>query len=283
MCGIYGVINRKVRREQAMECLDTMIHRGPDGFGLWQEDGVTLGHRRLAILDLSSAGSQPMSYANERYWMTFNGEIYNFIEIREELQHKGYTFRGNSDSEVIMAAYCEWKEKCVDRFNGMWTFAIWDRQEKSLFLSRDRFGVKPLYYTEFPAGGFAFASEMKALLPLLEKVEPNKEMFDRYFADNHYESQPECLIKGIKRFPAGSYAWIRNGKTEITRFWNTLDHLIKVPDTYEEQVEQFRELIFGCLQDPHEKRCDSGNRTQRRTGFFRHHLRHVLHFQKLCG
>ena len=227
MCGIYGVINRKVRREQAMECLDTMIHRGPDGFGLWQEDGVTLGHRRLAILDLSSAGSQPMSYANERYWMTFNGEIYNFIEIREELQHKGYTFRGNSDSEVIMAAYCEWKEKCVDRFNGMWTFAIWDRQEKSLFLSRDRFGVKPLYYTEFPDGGFAFASEMKALLPLLEKVEPNKEMFDRYFADNHYESQPECLIKGIKRFPAGSYAWIRNGKTEITRFWNTLDHLIE--------------------------------------------------------
>ena len=111
MCGIYGVINRKVRREQAMECLDTMIHRGPDGFGLWQEDGVTLGHRRLAILDLSSAGSQPMSYANERYWMTFNGEIYTFIEIREELQHKGSTFRGNSDSEVIMAAYCEWKEK----------------------------------------------------------------------------------------------------------------------------------------------------------------------------
>ena len=168
MCGIYGVINRKVRREQAMECLDTMIHRGPDGFGLWQEDGVTLGHRRLAILDLSSAGSQPMSYANERYWMTFNGEIYNFIEIREELQHKGYTFRGNSDSEVIMAAYCEWKEKCVDRFNGMWTFAIWDRQEKSLFLSRDRFGVKPLYYTDFSDGGFAFAPEMKALPPLLE-------------------------------------------------------------------------------------------------------------------
>lgn len=248
MCGIYGVINRKVRREQAMECLDTMIHRGPDGFGLWQEDGVTLGHRRLAILDLSSAGSQPMSYANERYWMTFNGEIYNFIEIREELQHKGYTFRGNSDSEVIMAAYCEWKEKCVDRFNGMWTFAIWDRQEKSLFLSRDRFGVKPLYYTEFPDGGFAFASEMKALLPLLEKVEPNKEMFDRYFADNHYESQPECLIKGIKRFPAGSYAWIRNGKTEITRFWNTLDHLIEVPDTYEEQVERFRELFLDACK-----------------------------------
>ena len=248
MCGIYGVINKRVSRDKAAQCLDTMIHRGPDGSGLWQEDGVTLGHRRLAILDLTSAGSQPMSYANERYWMTFNGEIYNFIEIRDELQKKGYTFRGNSDSEVIMAAYCEWKEKCLDRFNGMWTFAIWDRQEKSLFISRDRFGVKPLYYTEFEDGGFAFASEMKALLPIMDKVEPNKAMFDRYFADNHYESQPECLIKGIKRFPAGSYAWIRNGKTELKTFWNTLDHLIEVPESYEEQVEQFRELFLDACK-----------------------------------
>ena len=102
MCGIYGVVNKKVDRELAMKCLNTMIHRGPDGYGLWQEDGVTLGHRRLSILDLSNAGSQPMSYANERYWMTFNGEIYNFIEIRDELKKKGYTFRSASDSEVIM-------------------------------------------------------------------------------------------------------------------------------------------------------------------------------------
>lgn len=108
MCGIYGVVNKKVDRELAMKCLNTMIHRGPDGYGLWQEDGVTLGHRRLSILDLSNAGSQPMSYANERYWMTFNGEIYNFIEIRDELKKKGYTFRSASDSEVIMAAFCEW-------------------------------------------------------------------------------------------------------------------------------------------------------------------------------
>ena len=105
MCGIYGVVNKKVDRELAMKCLNTMIHRGPDGYGLWQEDGVTLGHRRLSILDLSNAGSQPMSYANERYWMTFNGEIYNFIEIRDELKKKGYTFRSASDSEVIMAAF----------------------------------------------------------------------------------------------------------------------------------------------------------------------------------
>lgn len=248
MCGIYGVIRKKVDRELAMKCLDTMIHRGPDGFGLWQEDDITLGHRRLSILDLSSAGSQPMSYANERYWMTFNGEVYNFIEIRTQLQGLGYSFRGNSDSEVIMAAFCEWGEACVERFNGMWTFAIWDKLEKALFVSRDRFGVKPLYYTQFAGGGLAFASEMKALLPLLDKIEANKPMFDRYFADNHYESQPECLIKGVKRFPAGHNAWYRNGEWKISRYWNTLDHLISVPDSYEEQVELFRELFLDACK-----------------------------------
>ena len=248
MCGIYGVINRKVDKELAVRCLDTMIHRGPDGSGLWQEDGVTLGHRRLSILDLSSAGSQPMSYAGGRYQMTFNGEIYNFIEIRDELVKKGHTFRGNSDSEVILAAFCEWGEDCVTRFNGMWTFAIWDRENKSLFLSRDRFGVKPLFYAELPGGGLAFASEMKAILPLLDKVEPNRELFARYFADNHYESQPECLIRGIRRFPAGHNAWVREGKLTLKRYWNTLDHLIETPDSYEEQVEQFRELFLDACK-----------------------------------
>lgn len=248
MCGIYGVINKRVNRELALECLHTITHRGPDGFGLWQDEDVTLGHRRLAILDLSDAGSQPMSYANERYWMVFNGEIYNFIEIRDELRSKGYTFHGDSDSEVILAAYCEWKEKCLDRFNGMWAFAIWDKAERTLFMSRDRFGVKPLFYAELEDGGFAFASEMKAILPMLPKVEANKAMFDSYFQNNHYEAQPECLIKGIKRFPAGHCAWVRDGKIQIERYWNTLDHLITVPESYEEQVEMFRELFLDACK-----------------------------------
>lgn len=248
MCGIYGVVNKRVSRELALECLHTITHRGPDGFGLWQDENVTLGHRRLAILDLSDAGSQPMSYADERYWMAFNGEIYNFIEIREELKTKGYSFRGDSDSEVILASYCEWKEKCLERFNGMWAFAIWDRVEKTLFMARDRFGVKPLFYAEIEDGGFAFASEMKAILPVLPKVEANKAMFDSYFKNNHYESQPECLIKGIKRFPAGHYGWVRGGKVELTRYWNTLDHLITVPESYDEQVEMFRELFLDACR-----------------------------------
>lgn len=248
MCGIYGVVEKKIDRELAVKCLNTMYHRGPDGSGLWQEGGVTLGHRRLSILDLSDAGSQPMSYGDGRYEMTFNGEIYNFIEIRNELKQKGHTFRGDSDSEVILAAFAEWGEACVERFNGMWTFAIWDAKLHRLFLSRDRFGVKPLFYTEFPGGGMAFASEMKALIPLLDKVEANKELFERYFADNHYENQPECLIRGIKRFPAGHNAWYQDGTLKIGRYWNTLDHLIAVPKTYEEQVEQFRELFLDAVR-----------------------------------
>lgn len=126
----------KVDRGLAVRCLDTMYHRGPDGSGLWQEGGVTLGHRRLSILDLSDTGSQPMSYADGRYRMTFNGEIYNFIEIRNELRQKGYRFRGDSDSEVILASFAEWGSACVERFNGMWTFAIWDKDKQQMFFSR---------------------------------------------------------------------------------------------------------------------------------------------------
>ena len=145
MCGIFGTVNYRISEEQGMACLNEMIHRGPDGFGIWQEGGVTLGHRRLSILDLSENGRQPMSYADGRYQITFNGEIYNFIEIRNELMAKGYRFKSDTDTEVIAAAFAEWQEGCLDRFNGMWTFAIWDRKTRRLFISRDRFGIKPLY------------------------------------------------------------------------------------------------------------------------------------------
>lgn len=248
MCGIYGVINRKIGRQAALDCLNTLTHRGPDGYGLWQEEGATLGHRRLSILDLSDAGSQPMSDATGRYWLTFNGEIYNFLELREELKKKGYAFRGESDSEVILAAFAEWKEECLQRFNGMWAFAIWDTRERRLFISRDRFGVKPLFYTTFAGGGFAFASEMKALTPMLAEVRPNQDLFEFYKTSHHYEMREDCLIEGIRRFPAGSYAWVNQNGIQITRWWNTLDHLIGVPETYEEQVEYFRELFLDACK-----------------------------------
>ena len=248
MCGIFGTVNYRISEEQGMACLNEMIHRGPDGFGIWQEGGVTLGHRRLSILDLSENGRQPMSYADGRYQITFNGEIYNFIEIRNELMAKGYRFKSDTDTEVIAAAFAEWQEGCLDRFNGMWTFAIWDRKTRRLFISRDRFGIKPLYIADMN-GRIIFASEMKAVVPVMDKVEVNRDMIERYKKNPHYEMEEDCLVEGIKRFPAGHYAWIsQDGVIEMRRWWNTLDHIEEVPDTYEEQVEKFRELFLDSCK-----------------------------------
>ena len=249
MCGIFGVINRTIDRELADTCVDRMTHRGPDGRGLWQEKTTTLGHRRLAILDLSDNGTQPMLYDNERYILAFNGEIYNFLEIREELIGKGYTFKSESDSEVLLAAFVEWKEKCLNRFNGMWAFLIWDREEETLFVSRDRFGVKPLFYTVLGSdNAIAFGSEMKVITPLMKDIKPNRELVSNPDRIVFYESTDECVIEGIKRFPAGSYAYIDKTGMRTERFWNTLDNLVTVPNSYEEQVEYFRSLFFDACK-----------------------------------
>lgn len=246
MCGIFGYIG-KIEHEKALYCLNTLSHRGPDGYGVYESDGIFLGHRRLAILDLSEKGKQPMSYSKGRYWITFNGEIYNFLEIREELIAKGYSFESDSDTEVVMASFLEWKEKCLDRFNGMWAMAIWDREKRELFISRDRFGKKPLFYADI-AGDFAFASEMKAIAPLLEKVEADKSLVMDIKKIFYYESTDKCLIKGIRRFPAGHYAYVKDGKLDLVRYWCTLDHLVEVPETYEDQVKQFRELFIDACR-----------------------------------
>lgn len=251
MCGILGAMpaQNPVLFEQA---LSLIAHRGPDGFGIWQEEEkISLGHRRLSILDLSEAGKQPMNFM-ERYTITFNGEIFNFLEIKHELLQKGYSFVSDSDTEVILAAFHEWKEKCLHKFNGMWAFAIWDKNEQTLFLSRDRFGIKPLYYS-FNQKGFVFASEMKAIFPFLDEVKPSSDF--EWCRNNifKYEATEKTLIEGIKRFPAGHYAFFKKeniGKKELKpiRFWETLDNLVEVPKTYEEQVEKFRELFLDSCK-----------------------------------
>lgn len=248
MCGIFGVKGRLIPEELGYKCIDRIAHRGPDGRGLWQEKDITLGHRRLAIMDLSDNGLQPMADMSGRYMLVFNGEIYNFIEIREELTAKGYKFTSDSDSEVLLYAYIEWGEKCQDKFNGMWAFAVYDRKEEFLFLSRDRFGVKPLYYTELDDNSIAFASEMKALTPLLKYVRANRKLVCDPGRIVYYESTEECVIEGIRRLPAGHFLTYKQGKIEIRRWWNTLDHLIEVPKTYEEQVEYMRELFLDACK-----------------------------------
>lgn len=246
MCGIFGCVGY-IPEQHASQCLDTLTHRGPDGRGLWHQNDITLGHRRLSILDLSDNGRQPMAYGNDRYWITFNGEIYNFLEIRAELENKGYTFKGGSDTEVILAAFIEWGADCLLKFNGMWAFAIWDNVEKTLFLSRDRFGKKPLYYA-FLGNRFVFASEMKAIYPLLDEVKPSRDY--AWMARNifNYEVTDKCLIEGIKRFPAGHFGRYKNGELTTHRYWNTLDHLVAVPKDYGDQVEQFRELFIDACR-----------------------------------
>lgn len=247
MCGIIGIMSKgKINLNTFEKSLNTLYHRGPDGFGIWNEDGIALGHRRLSILDLSERGKQPMEYL-DRYVITFNGEIYNFLEIRKELEDKGYKFNSDSDTEVVLASYIEWKEKCLLKFNGMWALAIWDKKDKELFLSRDRFGKKPLFYSK-NENDFVFASEMKAIYPYLKEVTPSKEF--NWMSQNIflYEGTDKCLIEGIKRFPAGNYGIYKNGNLKIVRYWNTLDHLVKPSVKYEDQVKEFRELFIDACR-----------------------------------
>ncbi|MBL0226752.1 MAG: asparagine synthase (glutamine-hydrolyzing) [Geobacteraceae bacterium] len=249
MCGIFGFVG-DIARESALLCTNMLAHRGPDGCGLWEGNGITLGHRRLSILDLSAAGAQPMSFADGRYQITYNGEIYNFIEIRKELSDKGHSFVSDSDTEVLLAAFSEWGEKCLLKLNGMWAFAIWDSIEQALFISRDRFGKKPLFYTATKSG-FAFASEMKALFPVMCEVRPNSKLVREATTDYNcfnYEHTADTLIEGINRFPAGHSGWLRQGRLQLSRWWCTLDHLPTIPDRYEEQVEVFRELFIDACK-----------------------------------
>jgi asparagine synthase (glutamine-hydrolysing) len=251
MCGISGIYNlnnNPVSLETLKRFTDSMVHRGPDGAGyeLFDNETLGLGQRRLSILDLSEAGKQPMSYAEGRYWITYNGEIFNFIEVREELQQLGHSFKSDTDTEVILAAYAQWGKACLDKFNGMWAFVIWDEQDKTLFLARDRFGIKPLYYTSNPEF-FAFASETRAF-KFLEgyKREIDEELLKINLQDSYaLEGLGYTPFKDIVQLLPGHFKVIRKGdEPKQKRWWHIEDHLYKeVPKTFEAQAEKFYELL----------------------------------------
>ncbi|MCL6266235.1 asparagine synthase (glutamine-hydrolyzing) [Flagellimonas myxillae] len=247
MCGILGTVP-STEHNHFKHALDTLTHRGPDSYGIENiADKVSLGHRRLSILDLSENGHQPMFHESRRYAIIFNGEIYNFLEIQKELEALGHSFRSSSDTEVLLKAYIQWGEDSVLKFNGMWALAIWDAEENSLFMSRDRYGKKPLFYAEV-GGKFVFASEMKAIFPFMERLEVSEDFHWMKKNIFFYEATEKCLIKGIKRFPAGHSGHYKNGNLKLNRYWNTLDNLVEVPKTYEEQVERFRELFMDSCK-----------------------------------
>src|SRR5258706_347975 len=255
MCGIAGIWNRNgepVDQVVLRRFTDSLSHRGPDGNGFYVDSvaNLGLGHRRLAILDTSEGGRQPMAFADGRYWITYNGEIYNFLELKSELEGYGYQFRTNSDTEVILTAYQHWGEECQLRFNGMWAFAIWDREERKLFLSRDRFGVKPLihYYDD---KRFAFASEMKAFLELdWFRLDFSPSMITTALSNARMtEGNEACLLQGLKHLLGGHCLTIKPGEQPTPRrWWRTLDHFEKVPKRYEDQVLHFRELFLDACR-----------------------------------
>jgi asparagine synthase (glutamine-hydrolysing) len=222
MCGIAGrwnfVSGRPVAAEQVRRMCDAIAHRGPDDAGVWCEGAVGLGHRRLSIVDLSAAGHQPMLSPSGRCWIAFNGEIYNFLELRAELERDGVVFRSRTDTEVILALYERLGIACLEKLRGMFAFALYDVRERRMFLVRDRVGVKPLCYHHGPEG-IAFASEVKALLqdPAVGR-EPDMSAIHHYLT---YQAVPAPMsaFRGIRKLPPGHYLEVRDGRVEEHRYW----------------------------------------------------------------
>jgi asparagine synthase (glutamine-hydrolysing) len=216
MCGITGLINldgAPVSPVVLQRMTDAVAHRGPDSEGQWIEGGIGIGHRRLAIIDLSPAGQQPMVSADHRYVLSYGGEIYNFRELKAELEALGYWFRSRTDSEVLLYALAEWGTAAIGRLNGMFAFALWDRKEKRLLLARDRYGIKPLYY--FADGRrFAFGSEQKAILAsgIVEPAIDKQALLEYFTFQNIFTDR--TLVAGIRLLPAGHFATLDLGRAE---------------------------------------------------------------------
>ena len=208
MCGICGIVNldTNIVSQQPVEVMmRRMKHRGPDDEGIFLEGNIGLGFVRLSIIDLSSGGHQPMVSYDNRYVIVFNGEIYNYIEIRKELEGSGYRFRSSSDTEVLLMAFIEWGEKCLEKFNGMWVFAIYDRERHSLFCARDRFGIKPFYYL-IDGERFLFASEIPPLLEVLStKPKPNYQAIYDYLVFNRTDQDESTFFVEVRKLQHGHY------------------------------------------------------------------------------
>lgn len=245
MCGVAGIVNLTqdaVSPVVLKKMTDAIAHRGPDGEGQWIENNVGLGHRRLAILDLSPSGHQPMASQNQRYVLSYNGEVYNFRELRAELESLGYQFRSQTDSEVVLNALAEWGVSALSRFNGMFGLALWDRQEKTMLLARDRYGVKPLYYS-MQGNKLLFGSEQKAILAIPSfKREVDKEALLEYFTFQNIFTD-KTLVDGVKILSAGHYAILDLKKIKpvlnITQYW---DFDFKEPTTKSDDEEYRQEL-----------------------------------------
>ena len=234
MCGICGFTGQNVDRGQVLtDMMNRIIHRGPDGAGQYMDDEIAMGFRRLSIIDLEG-GDQPMRTEDGRLVITFNGEIYNYRELREELKGRGHSFRTRSDTEVLLHGYSEYGVKILDRLRGMFVFVIWDTRKKELFGARDMFGIKPFYYVQ-AGGSFIYGSEIKSILeyPGYER-EVNLEALEQYMSFQ-YSVLPETFFKGIFRLPAGHYMIWKDGKLRTRRYFDPMLTPVKAKDREKEE------------------------------------------------
>lgn len=245
MCGISGIINfnnEPVKEGNLRVMMDKMKHRGPDDNGIYLNQSIGFGFVRLSILDLSIAGHQPMFSHNNRYVIVFNGEVYNYIEIKEELKGD-FQFKTGTDTEVILAAYQKWGEKCLDKFNGMFAFAIYDTKNKEIFAARDRYGIKPFYYY-IDKDRFIFASEIKSILPLLSHREPNNEIISDYLLYNRTDHTEDTFFMGVKKMQHGHFVRINENKIDFTKWYDLEDRIGKtIPLTPKEFRSLFKESL----------------------------------------
>ena len=267
MCGINGVWNtdgKAVDSNLFKFAARLQAHRGPDDEGfLWIDtrasrlaEGETadfpadlaLGFRRLAILDLSPAGHQPMQSQDGSLWIVFNGEIYNYIELRAELQSHGYRFRSGTDTEVVLAAYAEWGVSCLERFNGMWAFALWDNRQRRLFCARDRFGIKPFHYT-WQDGAFAFGSEIKTILPFCSRpLYPNQPLVYDFLVYGLLDHTSETFFAGIHQLPPASYMFVMDGRQTVVQYWRPDPNALLELPSADAYAERFRELFEDAVR-----------------------------------
>jgi len=250
MCGISGILRaggEPVPPGLVDAMVATLRHRGPDGDGTYFAPGIAFGHTRLAIIDLTAASDQPFIDEAAGLALSFNGEIYNYIELRDELKARGHSFRSAGDTEVLLRAYEEWGPGCLAKLNGMFAFALWDSVKRTLLLARDRFGEKPLYVARSPKG-LVFASEMKAILAVRPELrEPNHRAIYRYLARGDLDLDHESFFAGIESLPGGSYLLLDSeGRGDVKRYWEP--RACDVPSTREAAIERFRELLFDSVR-----------------------------------
>jgi asparagine synthase (glutamine-hydrolysing) len=250
MCGIVGIISStssQTNQDRLTQMRDSLSHRGPDDQGSWiSSDGrVALGHRRLSILDLTEAGHQPMTAAEGALSIVFNGEIYNYLELKRQLEASGHRFQTHSDTEVILESYREWGPDCISKLNGMFAFALYDRQRNSVLLARDRVGEKPLFYL-LADGKLAFASELKALMADPD-LKPTLELrsLEYYFAYGYVPGN-RCLLKGVQKLPpAHALSFdVNSGQSKIWRYW-----ALPMPDLRESSDEELLVELEQLLED----------------------------------